>query len=299
VKEELLAAVALPEERRLQVAAQLRRDTRVRVEDLAEQFAVSGETIRRDLKALEDRGLARRVYGGAVALDADLANLAEVVEDAALATLLTGTGMGTGTDNDSADRPDIAAASTDTELSLAGIGAAAATLVQPGETVVLDLGAAAFETARALPLTFDGRVLCTSVQTAALLATHKGTEVHLAGGRLRPADLACVDDVAAGFFDRFFAHRAFLTVDGVDPRAGLTCQNLDELPVRRAMLRQAAQCYVLAPSRQLGAIAVGRLAPVADLAGIITDAAADPELVRALENAGTRVILAPPAPRLD
>jgi DeoR/GlpR family transcriptional regulator of sugar metabolism len=277
VKEELLSAAALPEERRLQVAAQLRRDTRVRVEDLAERFAVSGETIRRDLKTLEDRGLARRVYGGAVAQDAE-----EAAAGAFAAHPFPG-----------------ARAAGDPDLSLAGIAAAAAALVEPGETVILDLGAAAMETARALPLTFAGRVLCTSVQTAALLAARGGIEVHLAGGRLRQSDLACIDDVAAGFFDRFFAHRAFLTVDGVDARAGLTCQNLDEIPVRRALLRQAARCYVLADAAKLGAVAVGRLAPIAEVAGIITDAAADPEIVRALESAGTRVLVAKAAPRLD
>lgn len=276
MKEELLAATALPEERRLQVAALLRRDARVRVEDLAEQFAVSGETIRRDLKALEDRGLARRVYGGAVAPGID-----HVFEP----------------EFEAGGEPRAAA---DPDLSLAGIAALAASLVEPGETVALDLGAAALETARALPLTFAGRVLCTCVPTAALLAGRREVEVHLAGGRLRGADLACVDDVAVGFFERFFAHRVFLTVDGVDARAGLTCQNLDEIPVRRAMLRQAAQCCVLAGAAQLGAIAVGRLAPLADVAGlVITDAAADPAAVRALENAGTRVLVAAPAPRLE
>lgn len=285
MKEELLSAAVLPEERRLQVAAMLRRDARVRVEDLAEHFAVSGETIRRDLKALEDRGLARRVYGGAVSQDADEV---EAALDGPGALLPDGAPDGVGRDRRS-----------DPDLSIAGIAAAAAALVEPGETVMLDIGAAALETARALPLNFTGRVLCTSVQAATLLAARKSVEVHLAGGRLRPADLACVDDAAAGFFERFFAHRAFLTVDGVDARAGLTCQNLDEIPLRRALLRQAAQCYVLAGAAQLGAIAVGRLAPVADVAGIITDAAADPAAVRALEGAGTRVIVAPDAPRLE
>lgn len=269
MKEELLAAAALPEERRLQVAALLRRDARVRVEDLAEHFAVSGETIRRDLKALEDRGIARRVYGGAVVVEAEAAPSA---------------------------RPPARPGTDDARRAIA---AAAAALARPGETLILDLGADTAEAARALPLTFTGRVLCASLSTAALLASRDGVEVHVAGGRLRQDDLACVDDVAAGFFDRFFAHRAFLAADGIDPRAGLTCQSLDEIPVRRAMLRQAAQSYVLAGASRLGAIAVGRVAPVAELAGVITDASADPGIVRALENAGTRVIVAPPVPRWD
>jgi DeoR family fructose operon transcriptional repressor len=275
MKEELLAAAALPEERRLQVAALLRRDARVRVEDLAEHFAVSGETIRRDLKVLEDRGIARRVYGGAVVAAAEAAE-AEA----------------------GAGAPE-AAAHPGTDEARRAIAAAAAGLAQPGETLIVDLGAQAAEAARALPLTFRGRVLCASSSTATLLAARDGLEVHVAGGRLRHGDLACVDDVAAGFFDRFFAHRASLAADGVDPRAGLTCQGLDEIPVRLAMLRQAAQSYVLADASRLGAIAVGRVAPVAELAGVVTDASADPAIVRALESAGTRVIIAPPVRRWD
>lgn len=297
MKEELLSG-ALPEERRLQVAAQLRRDTRVRVDDLAEQFAVSGETIRRDLKALEDRGIARRVYGGAVVLEARLDARSE---DPSGPQLVAQPGSPTGAVPGSLPgsllgAPWGAQAEGDAVRSIA---AAAASLVEPGETLVLDLGAAAAETARALPLTFTGRVLCTSVRTAALLAAREGVEVHLAGGRLRAADLACIDDAAAEFFDRFFAHRAFLTADGVDARAGLTCHNLDEIAIRRAILRQAAQCYVLADAAKLGAIAVGRVSPVAGLAGIVTDAAADPAHIRALENAGTRVLVAPAVPRLE
>jgi DeoR family transcriptional regulator, fructose operon transcriptional repressor len=278
VKEELLTAGALPEERRLQVAALLRRDARVRVDDLAEHFAVSGETIRRDLKALEDRGIARRVYGGAMVVDADGARHP------------LGGAEYPGPDGRAHTGSDEAAAAR------RAMAAAAAALTQPGETIIFDLGADTDETARALPLTFTGRVLCASLPTAALLASRDGVEVHLAGGRLRRDDLVCVDDAAAGFFDRFFAHRAFLAADGVDPRAGLTCQNLDEIAVRRAMLRQAAQSYALADATKLGTIAVGRVAALSALAGVITDDRADPATVRALEAAGTRVIIAPPIP---
>ena len=278
MKEELLTAGVLPEERRLQVAALLRRDARVRVDDLAEHFAVSGETIRRDLKALEDRGIARRVYGGAVVVDADGAR--HPLPGSEYSGL--DDGAHTGSDEATAARRAIAAA--------------AAALVQPGETLILDLGPDTDETARALPLNFTGRVLCASLPTAALLASRDGVEVHLAGGRLRREDLGCVDDAAAGFFDRFFAHRAFLAAGGVDPRAGLTCQNLDEIAVRRAILRQSAQSYALADASRLGAIAVGRVAALSELAGVITDNRADPATVRALAAAGTRVIIAPPVP---
>lgn len=276
--EDLLAAV-LPEERRLQVAALLRRDTRVRVEDLAEQFAVSGETIRRDLKVLEERGLARRVYGGAVAVES----------------------WGAGPRADESGHDDVADAADGEggRRAVRAIAAAAAALVEPGETLMLGIGGIVAETARALPLTFAGRALCASVPAATVLAARPGVEVHLAGGLLRRPDLACTDDAAARFFDRFFARRAFLAADGVDPRAGLTCEHPDEVAVRRALIRQAAECYALADAPKLGRVAVGRVAALGELAGVITDAAADPEIVQALEHAGARVLIAPPLPRLD
>jgi DeoR family fructose operon transcriptional repressor len=276
VREELLAA-PLPEERRLQVAALLRREAKVRVDDLAEQFAVSGETIRRDLKALEDRGIARRVYGGAVAF----APSTPESEAAAASVGMRGTV--------SAAAPGAARA----------IAAAAAALVGQGETVMLDFGPLCAETARALALSFSGRALCSDAHTAALLAAREGVEVHLAGGRLRAPDLACLDEAATEFFDRFFAHRAFLTADAVDARAGITCQALDEIPVRRALLRQAAEAFVLVEAGALGTIAVGRIASLGGLAGIITDGSADPAAVEALRGAGTRVIIAPSVPEME
>lgn len=264
-----LLAAALPEERRLATAALLRRDTRVRVEELADRFAVSGETIRRDLKVLEDRGLARRVYGGAVAAD----------------------GGGQRAEDRRSTRAEQAG------RAARAIAAAAAALVEPGETVMLGLGPLVTETARALPPGFTGRALCASVPAATVLAARPGIEVHLAGGLLRRPDLACTDEAAERFFDRFFARRAFLAADGIDPRAGLTCARPDEVPVHRALIRQAAECYVLADAGKLGTVAVGRVAALAELAGIITDAAAAPDLVQALEHGGVRVLIAPPLPR--
>ncbi|BFU43316.1 DeoR/GlpR family DNA-binding transcription regulator [Krasilnikovia sp. MM14-A1004] len=262
MKEELFAA-ALPEERRLQIAAQLRRDTRVRVEDLAHRFSVSGETIRRDLQVLEERGLLRRVYGGAVAQE-------ERGWESALD-----------------ERPVVR---LDPKRAIATTAAA---LVEPGDTVILDLGTTVAETARALPATFAGRVLCCSVPVAAELTGREGVEVHLAGGQLRRADLACTGPSVERFLDQFFADRAFIAATGVHPKAGVTSDRLDEIPLRQAILRQAAETYVLADSAKLGQIAVGRVCVLSAVTAVITDSDADPSAVRALEQAGARVLVAP------
>src|SRR5216683_498974 len=262
MEEELLTA-ALPEERRLLIAAQLRRDARVRVDDLVRQFAVSGETVRRDLQVLEERGMARRVYGGAVAAHPSSWQLPPDERQAAL---------------------------LDPRRAIAAL---AATLVEPSDTVIMDAGSTVAEAARALPGSFGGRVLCCSLPTAAELTSREGIEVHLCGGQLRRGELSCAGAAAGRFFGEYFADKAFLSAGGVHPRAGITDSHLPENAVRQVILRQVRECYVLADHSKIGKIAVGRVCGVTELVAVITDGGADPEAVRAIEQAGGTVLIAP------
>jgi DeoR/GlpR family transcriptional regulator of sugar metabolism len=59
--------------RRAQILADARERGGVSLRELSDRFAVSIPTIRRDLSALADQGLVRRVHGGAVAVRTDLA----------------------------------------------------------------------------------------------------------------------------------------------------------------------------------------------------------------------------------
>lgn len=262
--EELLGT-ALPEERRLQIAAQLRRDARVRVDDLARQFVVSGETIRRDLQVLEERGLLRRVYGGAVV--ATTAPWEARVDE----------------------REPLYSPERE-------IGALAATLIEPGDTIVLHGDSRVVEIARQLPASYSGRILCAGLTVAAELAGREGIDILLAGGQLRSPGLTCTGSVTERFFGEYFADKAFLSAGGVHPRAGLTDRDLPDIAVQQAILRQARECYVLADSTRIGKIAIGRVAQLAAVTAVITDAASDPDEIRALEQAGVKVLVAPAGP---
>ena len=58
-----------PSERREGILAYLETQGRVTVEELAELFDISVDSIRKDLKALSKQGLLKRVYGGAIRID--------------------------------------------------------------------------------------------------------------------------------------------------------------------------------------------------------------------------------------
>lgn len=251
-----------PARRRLAIVEQIRAAQVVRAEDLARQFEVSVETVRRDLKSLEMQGLLERVYGGAAKL-----------------------------------RVGVAEASYDQRRLLGAgekraIGAAAAGLVGAGETILIDVGTTCLEVARALSPAWQGRVLTNSVLVAVELAGRNGIELLLSGGQVRAGDLACSGPHARALFDDFFVAKAFLGSGGVHPSGGLTDYHSDEAALRRAALGRAAQSYALADSSKLGQIAPCRVCDLDRIDAIVTGGEADPSIVEALADRGPEVIVA-------
>jgi DeoR family fructose operon transcriptional repressor len=255
---------SLPEQRRLRIVAELQAQDAVRADALARRFGVSAETIRRDLLSLEEQGLARRVYGGA------LRPVSRAFEP---------------------PYEQRRVANLERKRAMAAL---AATLIAPGETLVFDVGTSVAEVARALAHDqVAGRVLTCSLLVAEELAGRPGIEVVVSGGTVRGGDLACSGPTAEAFFSRYFADRAFLGSGGVHPRAGLTDYHLAEIAVRQLIIEHSRECYVLADSTKIGHIAVGQVCPLDALTAVITDSDADPAVVRELEQAGVEVLVAP------
>src|SRR5262245_43064046 len=257
----------LPSQRRHAILAEVRSATAVSAEALARRFAVSVETIRRDLRSLEGDGLLDRVYGGATrpagrSSEGSFAvrSVRNIERKRAIATL-------------------------------------AASLIEPEETIVIDVGTTALEVARALPLAFRGRVLTNSVPAAMDLSARTDIELLISGGQVRAGDGACSGAHSDGFFGEFYADRAFLGSGGVHPEAGLTDYYPSEVVVRRTIIAHTAACYVLADSSKLGLIAVRRVCPLDQITAIITDDQADPDLVSGLEGAGATILIAPAEPQ--
>jgi DeoR family glycerol-3-phosphate regulon repressor len=176
----------------------------------------------------------------------------------------------------------------------------AASLVEPGETLVIDIGTTALEVARALPASFEGRVLTNSVPVAMELSGRREVEILLCGGQVRHGDGACAGAHAEAFFAEFYADRAFLGSGGVHPEAGLTDYYPAEVVVRRTIIAHTAACYVLADASKLGAIAVHRVCPLGDITAVLTDdedddpagAEGEPGAREALAAAGVTVLSA-------
>jgi DeoR/GlpR family transcriptional regulator of sugar metabolism len=254
----------LPTERRLAIVDEVRKRPMVRADELARRFRVSVETVRRDLRVLQGDGVLDRVYGGAT----------PARRRSTEATFDRRRGQHEGRKR--------------------AIARLAVELVEPGQTVVLDVGTTALEVARALPQTWRGRVLTCSVPVAVELAGRPRTEVLLSGGRVREGDLALSGSCTAAFFADYYADRAFLGSGGVHPEAGLTDYHPDEVDTRRVMVERAERSYVLADSSKLGVIAVRKVCDLDRVTAVLTDGEDNPDAAEALTRAGVALMTAAP-----
>ncbi|MFI8104026.1 DeoR/GlpR family DNA-binding transcription regulator [Streptomyces sp. NPDC086023] len=248
-------------ERRQEILRLARAAGRVDVLSLAEEFQVTAETVRRDLKALDRAGLVRRVHGGAIPagrLDFE-PDLAEREATAA----------------DEKDR----------------IARAALAELPDGGSVILDAGSTTARLAAAIPVDSAFTVVTHALPVAARLAAHTGIDLHLVGGRVRRRTRAAVDAWALRAYAEIRADVAFLATNGFSAERGLTTPDLAEAAVKTAALHAARRVVLLADSAKAGQEHFARFGGFADVDLLITDAGLDPAQQAAIEAAGTEVAL--------
>ena len=248
----------LAAERRDRLLDRLRADGRVVAKDLARELGVSEDSVRRDLRELAAAGLCLRVYGGALPVSPAVADYA------------TRRGVAV----DSKER----------------VGRAAARLIAPGSTVILDGGTTALAVVRALPADLRATLVTHSPTVAAALAEHPTVDVHVLGGRLFKHSVVTCGAAAAEAAAGLTADIFLLGVTGVHHETGLTTGDADEAAMKRVLASRAGDTYVLASAEKIGAASPFRVLGLHDVAGIVTDAPHGSAARRALAEAGAVLV---------
>ncbi|GHE00834.1 DeoR family transcriptional regulator [Defluviimonas sp. 20V17] len=248
-------------ERREQIVSELRLHPHVRVGDLAERFGVSTETVRRDFEALERKGLVTRALGGASAPS-----------------------PGTAPSLDERGR----ARSRERER----IGARAAALVQPGETLMIDSGATTLQVARFL--SFAG-TRCTAITNSlhvAMTLGHNGAaKVILCPGTYLPTEAAVVGAETVDFLRRYRVRRCFVGASALLPQGPMETVE-GYAAVKRAMLDQSEGRHLVIDSDKFGRSGFAHLGTLDLFDSIITDSAPPEDLAQALASAGVEISMA-------
>ncbi|MFH0521585.1 DeoR/GlpR family DNA-binding transcription regulator [Streptomyces sp. M41] len=247
-------------ERQQEILRLARDGGRVDVLSLAEEFQVTAETIRRDLKALDRAGLVRRVHGGAIPagrLDFE---------------------------------PDLAERETTAADEKNRIAKAALAELPTEGTMILDAGSTVARLAAALPLETSLTVATHSLPIAARLADHPGIQLHLIGGRVRHRTRAAVDAWALRAYGEIRADVLFVAANGFSVEHGLTTPDLAEAAVKRSTVAAARRVVLLADSSKHGQEHFARFGDLGDVDLLITDSGLSPEDAAAIERGGTEVL---------
>jgi DeoR/GlpR family transcriptional regulator of sugar metabolism len=250
------------QERHAQILALLRRDGVVRIATRAHTFDVTTETARRDLDQLAEAGALQRTYGG-------------------------------GASRSLIDEPGIGLRGLVHADERRRIAAAAAALVMDGDALMIDAGSttslfAAALAARNLHLT----VVTNCLPVASALGVAERCRVILCPGDYVAREAGVFGTEAVGFLRRFQANKAFIGSGGLDA-GGFTDADSAGSAIKRAMVERADRALLLADSSKFGTVQFERVAPLADLDDLVTDAAPPRGLAAALRRAQVEITVAP------
>lgn len=251
----------LPAERHRRIQELLRERQVVRVSALSELLGVSEVTIRRDLEAMERKGLLERTHGGAVRAQHMR------IEPAYLE----------------------AAATHPEEKRL--IGETAARFVEPGDTIFLNGGTTTLQVFRHLDV--SGVRVITNHVGIAVEAAARDVDLLLLGGQYRPASNSLVGPFATEALRRLFATKSFIGVEGISLRFGLTTPTPAEAEIARLMMeRTKGAVTVVADHSKIGTVADVVIAPLEEVDRLVVDAGIDQEVRERLVEMGVEVVTA-------
>lgn len=259
-------AETISEARRRRMLSLVREREYVRVCDLSDAFGVSEVTVRNDLEILAQRGQIRRLRGGAMVR---LEPHPERTFDEALV------------------------ARSEQKRAIAQ---AAAALVQPGESIILDVGTTTTSIAHALAARDDlhGVTVFTNALNIALdLEPYVPRfTVVVMGGTVRPMGHSLVDPLGEMLVERINADTLFLACNGVDLDRGVTNSNLAEASTKRRLLHAARRRVLVADSAKIGVVALAHICDVEAIDLLITDGEANAHALATLRERHMMVKLA-------
>jgi len=217
-----------------------RRRGRVEVEDLAQRFGVSVQTIRKDLELLARQYHLVRFHGGAM--------------------------MPSGVDNVDYEARRLIASS-----EKEAIGRAAAELIADNSSLFINVGTTTEAVGRALQGRKNLMIIADNVNVANRLRVYGEFQVIIAGGVVRSSDGAIVGEAAVDFVRQFKVDYAVIGVSAIDPDGSLLDYDFREVKVVQAIMKGARHVILTADSSKFERNAPVRIASIADVTTFVTD----------------------------
>jgi len=229
-------------ERQNKILANLQINQTALVSDLSREYRVTEETIRRDLEKLEKRGLIKKTYGGAVF----------------------------GHDSN-VDIPFRSRETTSQEENMY-LAKQAVSLVNDGETLMLDASPAALCTARLLRQRVDLTIITNSVEILMNFVFIKNIKVISTGGLLQKNDFALAGAAAEQVLQNFHVDKAIISCSAIHREYGLTEADEQEAQIKNMMAKSAKRTIALVAANKFDNVSFVHFLDVPQVHTLITNA---------------------------
>ncbi len=252
----------LADERRSMILEVLNAKGSIKVNDIAKRFDVTVETARRDIAALQEKKLAKKVYGGAVSIDDP------IIKDSlysAREVLYT--------------------------AEKAAIGKLAASIVGENSTVFLGSGTTTLEIAKNLKHKSNVTVITNSIPVVLELM---GTEISTfcIGGKVGGTDMNMTGSFSIIALKNFYDDYAFITGLGITLNTGVTCYSPEESTFAKEVKKQASKTILVMDSSKFGQNSLVVQGKVNDYDEIITDSNIAPQQLEEFKNHDIDLLIA-------
>lgn len=250
------------EERHKEIEKIIEAEGKISVSEIREKYGISDESARRDLRILEQRGICKRTYGGAVS-------------------------VGQVSVRPSEDR-DYSSMTVYENYRL--ISSKAAEMIKENDVVYLTGGSFGHIMAQHLPRDIRYTVVANNVELGHELRSFKNIDVYIAGGKMRPSG-SLTDSLAAQFVRNMHFDICFMTGAGLTADFGLS-NGTDETAVfQRTVMKNSRKKILLIPSTKIGLDSFIKVCDAQNFNTIITDWECCEDELLALDELGIETIV--------
>jgi DeoR family deoxyribose operon repressor len=229
------------------IVALLKEHNGASIRELSETLHVSVMTVRRDLTDLANDNVVKLIFGGVVL------NPENFAVDPAIEYRLQ---------NERDAHPE----------AKAKIGKKAASLVEPGDIIIVDSGTTSEALVRNLPQSFPITVLCYASNILEMILKRRNCTPIFAGGFFHSNTLMFESPEGVELIKRNRANKAFVAASGAHEKLGVTCAKAYETHTKSAVIKSSLRKILMIDSSKFDIVKAAHFAELTDFDTVITDA---------------------------
>lgn len=235
-----------------QIEDYINQNQTVSIDELCEIFKVSKNTIRRDIKQLEEKGVLKKVYGGVVAVEPSLKNFET--------------------------------RNIDHQEDKMKIANKAAELIKPNDIIFIDSGTTTknilLDLNREIPFT----LITNNLDVINLAIEFPFVEIILIGSTYKRVTRSFVDTTENLVVSKLNIDIAFMAATGFSINNGMSNADPLEHAIKKQIVNRAQQVFLLSDISKLGKSALYSYAPLDTLKGIIVNESLSEEYLNYFEE---------------